>query len=367
MANTQFKSIKFNSNEKKEFGITLRKRVNQYFRSNNIDRTGDYRSWIKVITLPLLYIVPFILIVTGTFANITIFYGLWLLMGIGLAGCGLSIMHDACHNSLTKSKKMNDLIGAITLGFASGSTINWKIQHNVLHHSFTNIVDFDEDVSPKGVMRFCPNEEHKPFYKYQAYYAWFFYGLMTFLWATIKDFGQLFRYRDMGLLEAQGKNFKTELRALITRKIMYYAIVVALPLVVLDVPWYHIAMAWFAMHFLAGLILAVIFQSAHIIPEAQFPTPDENNAVEGDFAYNQLMTTANFAPNNKILSWYVGGLNYQIEHHLFPNVSHVHLSALSKIVKQTAEEYDLPYHSEPTFIGALVNHTKFLHKLGKVA
>ena len=342
--------------------------MNTYFKSNQIERTGDYRIWIKVIIMPLIFLIPFIFIVTGNYgSSLWSFYGLWLIMGIGIAGCGLSVMHDACHGSLSKNKKINEFIGAFVLFFVSGSTINWKIQHNVLHHSFTNIEGIDEDVSPKGVMRFCPNSPHKPFFKYQAFYAWFLYGLMTFLWATIKDFSQLFRYQEMGLLKSQGKNFKSEMIALVFRKIAYYAVFFIAPIVLLDLAWYHVAAAWFSMHFLAGTILAVIFQSAHIIPEAQFPIPNDKNEVEGDFIYHQLATTANFAPENKILSWYVGGLNYQIEHHLFPHVSHVHLPELAKIVKKTAKEFNLPYHSEPTFWGAVVNHTKFLNYLGKAA
>ena len=368
MAEKAFKILKFKPNNTKEFGITLRKRVNEYFKTKDIDRTGDYRIWIKVIVMPLMYIVPFLFIVTNNFGgSMLTFYGLWLLMGLGIAGCGLSVMHDACHNSLSKNKKVNEIIGAIALGFVSGSTTNWKIQHNILHHSFTNVAGFDEDVNPKGVMRFSPQKPRKEFFKYQAYYAWFFYGLMTFLWATIKDFGQLYHFRDMGLLKSQGKTFGGQMFALIVRKIAYYAIILALPLYVLDVPWYHILGAWFSMHFLAGIILALIFQVGHITPETEFPIPDEKDQVDGDFAFHQLVTTANFAPSNKILSWYVGGLNYQIEHHLFPNVSHVHLPALAKIVEQTAKEFGLPYNSEPSFLGAIVSHTKFLNHLGKVA
>ena len=115
------------------------------------------------------------------------------------------------------------------------------------------------------------------------------------------------------------------------------------------------------------MVLALIFQSGHITPDTEFPIPDEKDQVEGDFAFHQLVTSANFAPSNKILSWYVGGLNYQIEHHLFPNVSHVHLPALAKIVEETALEFGLPYNSEPSFIGAIINHTKFLNHLGKAA
>ena len=124
-------------------------------------------------------------------------------------------------------------------------------------------------------------------------------------------------------------------------------------------------MGWFCMHFVAGLTLACVFQPAHVVPSSEFPLPDENNNVEGDFAMHQLLTTANFAPNNRILSWFVGGLNYQIEHHLFPNISHVHHRHISKIVKETALEFGLPYYSQPSFTAAILNHAKMLYKFGR--
>lgn len=365
MEQTTFKSVKFISKTDRVFGTTVRKRVNEYFKSNNISKTGDYRMWLKVIALPLLYLVPFAIILTGVFStNLLVFYALWLLMGLGLAGSGLSIMHDACHGSLSKNKALNKFIGSTIMNLACGSSINWKIQHNVLHHSYTNIDGYDEDIDPAGVMRFSPHQEKKGFYKYQVYYAWFFYGLMTLLWATTKDFAQLKRYHKLNLLKAQATTYKKEYTKLIFRKIIYYAIFIALPIVILDISWIHIILGWVSMHFLAGLTLGCIFQPAHVVPTSEFPLPDKNNVVEEDNAIHQLQTTSNFAPTNKILNWYVGGLNFQVEHHLFPNVCHVHLKDISKIVKATAEEFGLPYYSNPTFFGALTNHAKLLYKLG---
>ncbi|MDH5366808.1 MAG: acyl-CoA desaturase [Cyclobacteriaceae bacterium] len=366
MAEATFNAIKFISKGDKDFGTTVRKRVNDYFKTNKISRLGDYRIWIKVIALPLLYLVSFGLIMTNWYtANLFVFYGLWLLMGIGLAGSGLGIMHDACHGAVSKKRSVNNFIGAMVLNLAGGSSVNWKIQHNVLHHSFTNIDGYDEDIAPAGLMRFSPHQPVKPFYRFQVIYAWFFYGLMTFMWATFKDFVQLSRYNKMGLVKAQGKTYRKELFNLIFLKIIYYTAFIVLPILLLDIAWWHVVLGWFSMHFLAGLILGCVFQPAHVIPSTEFPLPDENNNVEGDWAVHQMMTTANFAPTNRLLSWYVGGLNYQIEHHLFPNMSHVHHRQVSKIVKSTAEEFGVPYYSQPTFIGALVNHAKMLHKLRK--
>ena len=286
-------------------------------------------------------------------------------MGVAIAGMGLGIMHDACHGSLSKNKKLNDFVGQATLNFIAGSSINWKIQHNVLHHSFTNVDGYDEDISPSGVMRFSPNQERKGFFRYQAYYAWFFYGLMTFIWATFKDFDQLKRFQKMGLIKQQGKSYTIEMRNLILRKVIYYSLFMVLPLVVIKLPWYHIVLGWLAMHFLAGLTLGVIFQCAHVMPETSYPAMNENNELENDVATHQMLTTANFANDNTVLSWYAGGLNFQIEHHLFPNICHVHYKDISKIVKKTAEEFGIPYHYTPKFSAALAGHARFLNELGR--
>ena len=366
MSAVLFKPVRFVANHDGDFGRTVSARVNEYFRSKHIPRLGDYRIWIKIIALPLLYIVPFGIIMSGIFSqNLLIFYALWLLMGVGLAGCGLGIMHDACHGAISKNKNVNNFLGEFVMALAGGSVINWKIQHNVLHHSYTNIDGYDEDIDPAGIMRFSPHQPLKPFYRFQIVYAWFLYGLMTFFWATFKDFAQLTRYEKKGLVQRQGTTFKKELIKLIILKIVYYAVFIALPIVLLDVAWYHIVAAWFGMHFVAGLILALVFQPAHVVPDSEYPLPDANNNVQGDRVIHQLLTTSNFAPTNRILSWYVGGLNYQIEHHLFPTMSHVHHREVSKIVEKTAVEFGLPYHSQPSFLGAIANHAKMLYKLSK--
>jgi linoleoyl-CoA desaturase len=365
MANHSFQAVKFIGKEKDGFGATVKKRVAEYFKANNKERTGDYRIWIKVIVLPLMYLVPFAFLFTPWASNhLLLFYGLWILMGTGIAGCGLGIMHDACHGALSKNKTANRIVGMV-LNLAGGHVLNWQIQHNVLHHSYTNIDGYDEDIDPSGVMRFSPHQPVKWFYKYQIYYAWFLYGLMTFSWATWKDFQQLARYDEKGLLDAQGTTYKKELLKTIGNKIIYYSIFIIAPLYFIDVAWYHILIGWFSMHFVAGLILACIFQPAHVVPTSEFPLPDKNHTIDGDRDVYQLLTTSNFAPTNRILSWYVGGLNYQIEHHLFPTMSHVHHRAISPIVKKTAEEFGLPYNSEPTFFGALKNHAKMLYKFRK--
>jgi linoleoyl-CoA desaturase len=152
---------------------------------------------------------------------------------------------------------------------------------------------------------------------------------------------------------------------LIATKIVYIAYIFVIPSIVLDVAWWQILVGFVIMHYIAGFILAVIFQPAHVIDGTEYPLPDQDGKMENSWAIHQLYTTTNFANRNRILSWYVGGLNYQVEHHLFPNICHVHYRKISSIVKQTAAEFGLPYKAEPTFIGALRSHAKLLKELGK--
>ncbi|CAG5080612.1 fatty acid desaturase family protein [Parvicella tangerina] len=356
--------VKFDNRKSPEFFKELSKRVNQYFKSNGISKYGNWNMKLKTVFMLSLYIAPFVLMVTGVVTNVWLIVLMWALMGVGMAGIGLSVMHDACHGSYSKNKRVNKILGAV-LQILGGSDLNWKIQHNVLHHTFTNIDGFDEDIDTNGLMRFSPNQERKRFHKYQVYYAPFLYGLMTFFWVIMKDFQGLIRYRDKDLLKSQGVEFGPSMLKLVISRIVYLGIILTLPILFVNIPWWATLLLFFMMHFIAGLILALIFQPAHVINETEFVVPNEDLSVENHWAIHQMKTTANFANRARLFSWFVGGLNYQVEHHLFPNICHVHYRHISKIVKETAKEYQVPYYEEKTFFGAVRNHFSMINKLGK--
>jgi linoleoyl-CoA desaturase len=188
---------------------------------------------------------------------------------------------------------------------------------------------------------------------------------MTLVWIGVKDYFRLIKYQKEGLVKKQKANIRREWLILFASKAFYFSYIIVLPLVLLPIAWWQLLIGFVAMHYVAGFILAVIFQPAHVIDGTEYPLPNEEGKMENSWAIHQLHTTTNFANNNRILSWYVGGLNYQVEHHLFPNICHIHYRKISTIVKQTAEEFGLPYKSEPTFIGALVGHAKLLKQLGE--
>jgi len=370
--NETLKPIKFSRTVGKDFATTLKKRAREYFKENNIDRYGNYKIYIKTVAISAMYFVPYGLMVYGNFTQTWQLIALFAMMGIGTAGIGMGFMHDANHGSYSKNETVSFLVGRV-IGFVGGFAPTWIIQHNVLHHTYTNVYGHDEDVSPSlSILRFSPDDKWVPAHKWQYIYAWFFYGMMTIMWMTTKDFKQLYRYKRMGLTNAQNTNFNKLLAELVISKVLYYIFLIVIPMYMLGqagVSWWAVCLLILMMHYIAGFFLGIVFQPAHVVPETDFVQAAEGEkddlSIENNFLIHQLKTTADFAPKSRILAWFIGGLNYQVEHHLFPNICHVHYKELSKIVKQTAEDFDLPYHCHKTFVGALVAHGKMLKKLGK--
>ena len=356
-------TVKFNRQDRPEFIQELRSNVNKHFKEKNRSKHADFNMVLKTIFMISLYSTPLILMVTGVVTGLWPVIGMWAIMGLGMSGIGLSIMHDANHGAYSKNKKINTALG-YTLNFIGGFPVNWIIQHNVLHHSFTNIDGLDEDIEKKGLIRFSPNQKRKGIYRFQLFYAPFLYGILSIYWFVAKDFEQLVRYNRRNLLEAQGTNFKSALTQIIFNKLWYAALLIVLPIMLIALPWWQTMLGFLLMHVITGLILALIFQAAHVLEETEFYKVDDNETLENNWAIHQMHTTSNFAHGGRVFSWLIGGLNYQIEHHLFPNICHVHYRDISKIVKEMAKKYDVPYHQHKTFLEALKSHFTLLNDLG---
>ncbi len=356
--------IRFN-NTNRQFYTELKKRVDTYFKENKLSKNGNINMYLKTVFMFAAYFVPYLLITLNVFDSKLIWFLLSVLMGFAMAGIGLCVMHDANHGSYSKNTKFNRILGYASLNILGGHSLNWRIQHNVIHHTYTNIHEEDEDIAPPGFMRFEPHAKRKGIHKLQFLYAWFFYGLMTLMWSTTKDFKQLIRYNKRGLLKGANTTFGTELTLIIISKFVYYGYMLLPFFLVKEMTFLNWLCGFVMLHYLAGLILAMIFQPAHVVEETEFPLPSSDGQLEDHWAQHQLRTTMNFANGDPIFSWLVGGLNFQVEHHLFPTICHVHYPKISKIVEQTAKEFNLPYLSQKTFVGALWSHELMLWKLGR--
>lgn len=352
------------ANTHRDFVSVLNSRVSDYFKSKNIGKHGNLEMHIKTVCMFTIYLSPYVLMLTGVVSGVVPLLACTLVMGLGLAGIGLSVMHDANHGAYSRKAWVNTVLG-YSLNMVGANAFNWKIQHNVLHHSFTNVHDHDEDISPRGVLRLSPSTPWKKIHRFQFIYAWFLYGLMTIAWLGYKDFSRLVKYHRSGMARKQKADILREWIILLGTKTAYITYIFVIPLFFTALPWWQILAGIIAMHYVAGFVLAIIFQPAHVVEGTEFPVPDDANMLETNWAVHQLRTTSNFGNKSRWFSWYVGGLNFQIEHHLFPNICHVHYRAISRIVSNTANEFGLPYKTFNTFVEALGGHTRLLKELGR--
>ncbi|MCD6069003.1 MAG: acyl-CoA desaturase [Bacteroidetes bacterium] len=355
-------TIKFNTSNlsEKQFVQELRKRVSDYFKLSNISPKANTAMIIKTIVLLSAYLAPFVLILFVPM-NPWIAFALMVLMGFGIAGIGMGVMHDACHGAYSRKKWVNDLLAG-SLYLLGSNVLNWKIQHNVLHHTYTNISGLDEDIDDKGPIRLSENKPLKPWHKYQYLYAFAFYGLMTITMLT-NDFTRLWKYHKAGLIKGQQRNMTKEVIKMMVRKVIYLSLIIGLPLWLRDFSLWQVLLGFFVMHWTASIILSFVFQMAHVVEEAEQPVLQDH--MQHDWSVHQMNTTADFAQGHKLLGWYVGGLNFQVEHHLFPTICHVHYKAIAPIVEKTAKEFGIRYNVQPSFSSALLSHIYRLKELGK--
>lgn len=318
---------------------------------------------IKTVVVLILFVAPLSIISTGIALSPLMLFVLYGLSGLGTAGIGLNVMHDAIHGSYSGNRRLN-LIMSNTMNLIGANATVWKIQHNVLHHTYTNINEADDDINPPFFLRFTPDAKRYWIHQYQHFYVWFFYGISTLSWVTAKDFVRMYRYRNMGFLKEKNE-FRNELIKAVVWKLFYLFYALILPLIMVPLPWELIVLAFLSMHVITGSILSLIFQTAHVMPDSNYPAADKNGLIDNDWHAHQLATTSNYSPKNRLFSWMIGGLNFQIEHHLLPNICHVHYRKLAPIVKKTAHEFGVPYHSKNSFWEAIRAHAIMLRRLGQ--
>jgi linoleoyl-CoA desaturase len=359
----QFKPLKFISSNPadKEFITIVRQRVDAYFLENKLSKKYNLSMVLKSIVMLSIYFIPFLIYLYSN-PSLPISLLLWSIMALGMAGIGMSIMHDANHGAYTSSFKLNQLIG-YSINFAGAFAANWKIQHNILHHTYTNISEFDDDIDDKAILKLSPHTPTKSIHRFQHIYAFFFYSIATLYWTFFKDFLQYERYHREGHYRQLSRWESSYLfMKLVVTKGLYLFIILALPSLYFQIPLSKTVYCFIWLHLLASTVLTIVFQLAHTVEGTAHPLPNSDSIIENEWAIHQVETTVNFAKNNRFITWFVGGLNYQIEHHLFPNICHIHYPAIAPIVQNTAHEFKIPYIEYKSVSEALDAHINALKR-----
>jgi linoleoyl-CoA desaturase len=328
-------------NRNNQFYQSLKLSVDEYFETNGIKRTGDWRLYIKTITLIGAAIAMYCSLMFFPVAPLLALV-ICALMGFTFASIGFSVMHDANHGSYSTKSWLNDLIG-LSANALGASSFFWKQKHNIIHHTYTNVDGIDDDIAKSPIIRQCETQKWVPAHKVQHLYLVPVYALSSIFWLFFMDFTKYFT-RKIYTTEAWKMTTKNHVIFWAT-KICYFVFYMIIPMIVWGFgPW---LLGFFSLHVVMGLTLSLVFQLAHVVENTEFENValDETKHIETAWAEHQIKTSSNFSMNNPVISWFVGGLNFQIEHHLFPKVSHIHYPAISKIVMDKCAEFNLPYNN----------------------
>ncbi|WP_336515652.1 acyl-CoA desaturase [Pollutibacter soli] len=348
------------NNKNAVFFTSLKKEVDDYFKTTGQQKTGNFKLYVKSI----IFIATAIGIYTTLlFVSLPVWSGILLasLLGFNLACIGFNVMHDANHGSYSSSKKLNTILG-LTLNAMGGNAFIWKQKHNIVHHTYTNIDGVDDDIAKSPFIRMCGTQRWVAAHRIQHLYTPFLYAISSMIWILYQDFEKYFR-KKICSTQLQKMVFMDHLIFWVS-KLLYIVFYIAIPAIVLG--WPTALLYFVSMHIGLGVTLSIVFQLAHVVEETEFEHFQGNELqIENEWAIHQVKTTANFSPGSKIISWFAGGLNYQIEHHLFPRISHIHYPTISKFVRNNCKAFNIPYNSIPTMSKAIASHFRFIRLMGK--
>jgi linoleoyl-CoA desaturase len=347
------------SSGKGSFHAELKKRIQDYFAKTGNETTGNYKLFIKGCVLFVAFVSLYVHLVFYTPA-------VWLAiveaiaLGGVIAAIGFNIMHDGAHGSFSRYRWMNHL-AAFSLNILGGNSFMWNMKHNIIHHAYTNIEGVDDDIDIQPWMRMSTDQKKYRMHKYQHMYFWFLYSMLYILWVFVLDYQKYFKRR-IGTMPLKKMTMYDHL-VFWTFKFVHYFLFIVLPIMMLGwLPW---LVGFLVCTLVAGFVISIVFQLAHTVEHTEFPTAGDNARMPDEWAVHQIKTTANFATRNRIISWLIGGLNFQIEHHLFPKISHVHYPAISQIIRQVCQEYGVQYIEYRRMRHAVVSHVSFLRKMGQ--
>ncbi|MFA6915669.1 MAG: acyl-CoA desaturase [Parachlamydiales bacterium] len=349
--------IKFKRAAPEGFLSEVRRRVEAFFARSKLQRNADASMWLKTIFLIVANFALYGAILSNEFGFMGVMV-LFILFGYTTSFICINIIHDVLHGSLFKNKTWNKCLGYL-FDLQGFSSFNWTLTHNNDHHTFTNIAGIDKDIDKMIFLRLAPTDGYYPFHRFQHWYALPLYTLTTLNWAHYSDYVLMWDYWK------KGRASNIDAGIFLFFKALYIALYIVIPIIVVNLPWWQTFMGYVLMQMFGGFLAAIVFQLAHVVEGVEYPLPDERGHMENIWVMHEMKTTSNFASDSPLTSHLFGGLNFQIEHHLFPHVSHVHYHKISPIVRQTALEYGLPYNEQKNLWHAVCSHVRMLKKFSE--
>jgi linoleoyl-CoA desaturase len=283
-------------------------------------------------------------------------------LALGAILTAVCVQHDANHGAHFRRSRYNHLLGWTADAFLGFSSYAWRVKHNVAHHTYTNVDGYDEDATQVPFARFAPSQAPRPWYRLQHYYIWPMYTLMVVRLQTIGDLVAFARGHvgHSALRLPRG----WDLAGLLGGKAIFVGWTIVVPL--LFYPWWAVLAAYLGLTMILSLVMATTFQLAHCVEEANFTNPQELIGAKHVWAVHEVETTVDFCTGNRVLTWLLGGLNFQIEHHLFPGIPHTHYPAIARIVRRACSRHGVRYTTQPSLRAALRSHYVHLRTMGRL-
>jgi linoleoyl-CoA desaturase len=341
------------------FQKEVRRRVDRYISSSGLKQRDCPAMYLKTAIILSAFAGFYFLLV---FVANTWWQALPLAfaLGMAMAAIGFNIEHDGGHHAYSNHAWVNRL-AAMTMDLIGASSYVWHWKHGVVHHTYVNITGHDADIDVGVFGRLTPHQKRFKFHRWQHFYLWPLYGLNVIKWHLYDDFRDVVLGRIGSTRIPRPKGW--ELVGFIGGKALFLTLAVGLPLLVH--PLWTVLLFYVLTVSLAGLVVSVVFQLAHCVEEAEFPLPQNNSdTIENAWAVHQVETTVNFSRRSRVESWLLGGLNFQIEHHLFPRVCHVNYPAISSVVEQTCRDFGVRYGEHTSFRAGLSSHFRWLRRMG---
>jgi len=337
--------------------------VDAYFEKTGRSRRDCPQMYFKTATILAWFFGSYLLLLFFASSWWTVL-PLTVILGLAIAAIGFNIQHDGGHRAYSNHQWVNRLM-SLTLDMMGGSSYLWDWKHNSIHHTYPNVDGQDDDINLGFLGRLSPQQQRFKFHRFQGIYLWFLYGFMAIKWHLVDDYYQVIigRIGKHKIPRPKGK----DLAIFITGKVVFISLAFVIPMMLHH--WYAVLFVYVTAAFVSGVVLSVVFQLAHCVGEAEFPVPipvsEGSVRIETDWAVHQVLTTVDFARGNRVLCWFLGGLNFQIEHHLFHKICHIHYPALSKLVEEACHEFGLTYAEHKTMWSAIGSHFRWLVEMGR--